>query len=191
MARHVMKTKGLIFDLSGTLAYGTVEDGEAVIQQERPDVKKAFEWLAEREVKVGIVTSYKEENAKKILSKMGIIERFEPEHVVGADSERPLVVTRTEARRAKGLKGILGVMQDVEVQVVDDHHRIKVKPHSEPVRYLLHDWQLQPDQVQYIGDDDYVDRQCAVGAGVDYIKIPRLVDDLELSLLNFVRDRIQ
>ena len=190
MAKHEMHTKGVIFDLSDTLLIGSVINGNAKLDYPRPKLHEAFDWLTEKGIKTGVVTSFKEFGAIALLKQAGVAQYFNPNHIVGEDSVRPLEVLRTELQKAPGLKGLLGKTQHVQVQKVVEHH-INTKPHPEPVRYLLHDWQLQPDQVAYVGDDSYTDMMCAKSADVQFMQITPISVDPDRDLLRFLKDRIQ
>lgn len=190
MAKHAMQTKGVIFDLSDTLLVGSINRGIARVDYTRPGLRDALAWLTEKGIQKGVVTSYQELGAVALVQQAGVAEFFEQQHIVGDGSVRKLTVDRTEPQKLPGLKGLLRKTQDVVVQRVIDH-KIRSKPDPEPVRYLLHDWQLQPEQVAYVGDDSYTDMMCAAGAGVNFLQIIPISVDPDRDLLRFLKDRIQ
>lgn len=174
-----IETKGVIFDLQGTLLSGF--DRQTLLL--RKDLQPALNWLAASRKKLGVTTSGTEHKTKQVLEWAGVAAYFDPDYIVGSGSLRPLHKEVSVRQRSKGLKGLLGATDTVQVPTIT-REVLSTKPHPAAIEYILAHWHVPPESVVYIGDSD-IDAEHAQAASVPF----RQIDDIHkgTSLLDFLQ----
>ena len=182
------QTRGVIFDINGTL----LNESSGSRIYERPGLAEAFGWLSKIGVKVGVVTSFSEDYAKRLLDSIEVLDFFDEAHILGAGSIRSVEVTGLVQQRVSGWRGLLGSTKEVKV-IKSAYMLLEEKPNPAQVNYLLQDWQLDPSHALYVGDDDFFDAMCAKSAGVRFAHIRGIggyTGDSPVSMYEFLIDNI-